>query len=100
MTWPYASPMKLNRRCDQKLQADGQWINHGSYSEWNEDGQLVLTGQFRMGKKWGRWTQFDPKLASVGKSGKVVAEKFFENGEEIPNPNSAPNTISNPTSKK
>lgn len=34
---------------------EGNYVNHGPYTQWDEHGQMVAKGQFKMGKRHGRW---------------------------------------------
>ncbi len=40
------------------LDAEGNYITHGKYQEWNEKGQPVVIGQYAQGKREGHWLQF------------------------------------------
>ena len=35
--------------------AEGNYVNHGPYTQWDERGQLVAKGQFKFGKRHGKW---------------------------------------------
>lgn len=39
------------------LDQEGNFVNHGDYQEWNEAGDLVVTGKYEMGKKQGSWVR-------------------------------------------
>lgn len=39
------------------LDSDGNYVNHGSYQQWNEYGESILNGQFQMGQKEGQWNR-------------------------------------------
>lgn len=69
------SPVKGTMKCDQKKLDDGKYINHGSFKEFNDDGKLVLEGQFEDGKKNGVWTQYNAK-------GEKIMERYFDHGIE------------------
>jgi|694.fasta_scaffold00176_20 antitoxin component YwqK of YwqJK toxin-antitoxin module len=40
------------------LDADGNYVNHGQYQQWNENGEPILVGHFQMGQKHGEWNRF------------------------------------------
>ncbi len=70
------------------LDADKNYVNHGSYTLYDPSGVVVLRGHYRMAKMDGAWSrQFSPsdeKMFVSGLSGGVkgllVAEATFENG--------------------
>lgn len=64
-----------DKKCQQKKQRDGSWINEGTYREYYKSGKLGLEGAFKAGIKDGKWTQYDEK-------GQRVLERTFENGVE------------------
>ncbi len=40
------------------LDAEGNYVNHGPYQEWNEKGQLIISGEFHLGVRAGIWMQY------------------------------------------
>lgn len=40
--------------------AEGNYVNHGPYTQWDENGQLVAKGQFKLGKRHGKWLRWFP----------------------------------------
>jgi antitoxin component YwqK of YwqJK toxin-antitoxin module len=38
--------------------SEGNYINHGPYTQWDENGQLVTKGQYKHGKRHGRWMRW------------------------------------------
>lgn len=70
-------PFQGDRKCSQKRGPDGKYINNGLYREWHPNGRLALEGYYKMGKKDGVWTEYDP-------TGHKVSTKYFDDGEEAP----------------
>jgi hypothetical protein len=67
------------RKCEQHKDADGKFVNDGKYFEWYSNDKIALMGEYRMGKKSGRWMEFDKK-------GKKISDQYFEEGKEPPRP--------------
>ena len=66
------------RSCDQAIVDDsGAFLNDGKYYEWYLNDQIALVGEYKKGKKAGRWIEYD-------ESGKIVSQSDFENGKEVP----------------
>jgi antitoxin component YwqK of YwqJK toxin-antitoxin module len=40
------------------LDPNGNYVNHGEYQEWTEKGDLIVSGQYEMGKQKGLWVRF------------------------------------------
>ena len=40
------------------LDRSGNYVNHGDYEEWNQNGDVVCTGSFQMGQRHGPWIRF------------------------------------------
>ncbi len=40
------------------LDSDGNYVNHGTYEEWSQNGDVVCTGTFSMGQRQGPWIRF------------------------------------------
>lgn len=64
------------KKCFQIKDEKGQWVNHGKYYEWDESDKIVLTGEYKMGRKQGRWLEYD-------RQGNRVSDRHFENGVEL-----------------
>ena len=71
------------------LNADKNYVNHGSYVQYDDSGAIVVRGHYRMGKMDGTWSrQFSPSEEKIfvsalpgGVKGLLVAEATFdENG--------------------
>lgn len=73
--WEKSPGWKGNRRCNQRRNTDGAWVNDGKYVEWFPDGKRALEGEYKMGVKTGKWFEWDEK-------GKLVSERWFEDGKE------------------
>jgi len=71
------------KQCETMDDATGRAVNHGHYREWFTNGRLAIEGDYRMGKKHGKWTEWD-------ESGKRLYEKFYEDGIETPRFDAAP----------
>ena len=41
-----------------KLDSEGNYVNHGEYQEWNEAGDLIVTGAYANGLQDGPWIRF------------------------------------------
>ena len=67
---------KGTRQCSQKKDpATGKYVNDGPYIEWYPGGERALVGEFRNGKRNGKWYEYAP-------DGKLLSERWFENGKE------------------
>ena len=70
------------------LDADKNYVNHGSYVTYDQNGVVTLRGHYRMGKMDGAWSRQFPPSAEKGfvsglpgsVKGLLVAEATFENG--------------------
>ena len=40
------------------LDSEGNYVNHGNYEEWSNNGDVVCTGSFNMGQRQGPWIRF------------------------------------------
>jgi hypothetical protein len=65
----------LDRRCEQRKGPEGRFVNVGRYQEWYPGGQVALEGDYKEGKKSGKWIEWSA-------DGKKVGERWFENGVE------------------
>lgn len=72
-------PTRGTRQCVQYKDRNGQWANHGPYREWHLNGELASEGEYKWGKKQGKWQEWD-------ETGKRISEKFFEDGNAVPPP--------------
>src|SRR5438046_2902119 len=50
-----ASPMGFEQWCERR-DADGSVVEHGRYLAWNSSGWLREEGEYRAGRRHGRWT--------------------------------------------
>ena len=67
------------KRCFQTRDASGEYLNHGKYFEWYNNDKISLQGEYKMGKKTGRWIEYS-------ESGKMISDRHFEEGQEISKP--------------
>ncbi len=74
---PLDKKLQGNKQCTQRKDASGRFVNDGKYVEWHPSGNRALQGEYKMGKKDGKWTEWDDK-------GKVISQKWFEDGVEAP----------------
>jgi hypothetical protein len=68
---------KGNKQCEQIRDSAGGYVNHGHYIEWYVSGKRMLEGDYASGSKSGKWSEWDEQ-------GKLIAEKWYENGSEVP----------------
>ncbi len=73
------SPFRGTKRCFQTQDASGNTLNDGKYYEMSLDDTLATEGEYTMGKKTGRWIEYNEK-------GKKISDKYFHDGKEIPRP--------------
>jgi uncharacterized protein len=47
-------------KCDRYVAQDkfGNYINHGPYTAWDDEGRMTGRGEFRLGKREGKWTRW------------------------------------------
>jgi antitoxin component YwqK of YwqJK toxin-antitoxin module len=69
--------LKGDRQCTQRKDRTGKYVNDGEYTEWYPNGARALLGEYREGKKTGKWIEWD-------ESGKKLSERWFEDGVETP----------------
>jgi len=67
------------KQCLQIKDRNNKFVNNGTFIEWHPNGQKAGEGEYKMGYKHGKWTEWDEK-------GNRVSEKYFENGKETPPP--------------
>jgi antitoxin component YwqK of YwqJK toxin-antitoxin module len=80
------SSVKVERHVTQD--AEGNYYNHGLWTEWDEKGRLVGSGEYRYGKRNGRWLRWYGTTETPMLSGPLykdfqspfVAEATFEDG--------------------
>jgi hypothetical protein len=65
------------KSCDQIVDDSGSYVNDGKYYEWFLDDKIALVGEYKKGKKSGRWIEYD-------EDGKIVSQLSFEDGKELP----------------
>jgi antitoxin component YwqK of YwqJK toxin-antitoxin module len=81
------SAIKIERHVTQD--AEGNYYNHGLWSQWDEKGHLVGNGEYRYGKRQGRWVRQyaageAPMLAGTQYKDfqpPFIAEASFEDGQ-------------------
>jgi hypothetical protein len=72
-------PFKGTKRCFQVKDESGKYVNHGKYFEWFGSEKIAITGEYKLGKKSGRWIEYD-------ETGKKISDKYYDEGKEIPRP--------------
>jgi hypothetical protein len=72
-------PIQGNRRCSQRKDESGRFINHGEFFQYYEDGKVAIHGHFREGQRTGTWTLYDA-------TGKKSLQKWYHKGVELPAP--------------
>ncbi len=70
------APFEGIKRCYQIKDPQGRMRNHGKYLEWHPNDKLALTGEYKLGKKVGRWVEYDPQ-------GKKISDRIYEDGKLI-----------------
>lgn len=83
-------PFKGDRQCAQRKDPAGKYINEGPYTEWYPSGHRALFGEYKDGKKSGKWIEWDEK-------GKKLSERWFEDGVETPTRDQKSSPKSSPT---
>lgn len=68
---------RVNKQCFQRKQPSGRWVNDGPYIEWHKNGKRAVMGEYRMGLKHDKWSEWDAE-------GKLLSEKHYKNGKEVP----------------
>ncbi len=74
-----AIPFQGVKRCYQVPDGLGKTLNHGKYFEWFSNDKIAITGEYKRGKKVGRWIEYNEK-------GVKVSDKYFDEGKEIARP--------------
>ena len=80
--WSYYYP-------DSKIESAGLFKNNLPEGEWKwyfDSGKLKEVGGYVKGRRNGKWLQFD-------KSGNIVLQKYFKDGEEIKNPDEEKSSV-------
>src|SRR5437868_6151675 len=80
------SAVKVERHVTQD--AEGNYYNHGLWTQWDEKGRLVGSGEYRYGKRHGRWLRWYGQSDAPMLQGPLykdftppfVAEATFEDG--------------------
>ncbi len=67
------------KKCYQKRDQSGNFVNDGKYFEWYPNDKISLVGEYLQGKKTGRWQEYNEK-------GEVISDKYFKDGKEVPAP--------------
>lgn len=73
------APFKGTKKCYQEMDKAGVYLNHGRYYEWHENEKIAIIGEYKMGKKVGRWIEYNEK-------GEKIADKYFNEGKEVSAP--------------
>lgn len=73
------SQFRGTKRCYQLPDSTGRYVNDGKYFEWHLNEKVAIEGEYEMGKKTGRWVEYDD-------SGNKISDKYFKEGKEIPRP--------------
>ncbi|MCM2324050.1 MAG: hypothetical protein NDJ90_12390 [Oligoflexia bacterium] len=79
---PFAGQLD-RKQCEQRKSKSGRYVNHGVYREWHANGKLALEGEYRDGVKSGKWFEWDEQ-------GKLLSERWYEAGKEVPTRAGAP----------
>jgi antitoxin component YwqK of YwqJK toxin-antitoxin module len=80
------SKVKIERHVTQD--AEGNFYNHGLWTQWDEKGRLVGSGEYRYGKRNGRWNRWYGSTEAAMLNGPLykdfvapfAAEATFEDG--------------------
>jgi hypothetical protein len=81
------------KQCQQVKTTTGQFVNHGEYREWHPNGKLALEGEYRAGRKHGRWYEYDDQ-------GKKIGDTWWEEGVEVPKDDASRKTDAKGADKK
>jgi uncharacterized protein len=66
---------KIERQVTQD--ANGNYVNHGSWKMWNESGQLVVQGEYENGNRTGTWVRWYRGAAEADLLSKVPYQQFI-----------------------
>jgi len=68
------------KKCTQVTDSEtGQLVNDGLYYEWYSNDSLAVEGEYKVGKKTGRWIEYDLR-------GNKISDRYFLNGKEVSRP--------------
>jgi len=67
--------IKGDKKCFQRKNAEGRYVNDGTFRQVHRNGKPAIEGEFKMGEKNGLWSIYD-------EDGKKTAEKYYVNGVE------------------
>ncbi len=66
------------QKCTQVTDpVSGKTVNEGKYYEWYENEVLAVEGEYKAGKKSGRWIEYDS-------DGNRSSDRYFLDGKEVP----------------
>jgi hypothetical protein len=68
-------PVRGTKQCYQQKDASGHYVNNGKYLEWHPNGLRATEGEYKLGRKDGKWSEWDD-------TGRLVSERWFDNGVE------------------
>jgi hypothetical protein len=74
-----AEPFRGIKKCYQKQDESGAWVNDGKYFEWYPSEKIAVTGEYKLGKKTGRWFEYD-------ENGKKTSDRYYDEGKVVPAP--------------
>src|SRR5204863_4139173 len=93
-----ASPMGFEQWCERR-DADGSVVEHGRYLAWNSSGWLREEGEYRAGRRHGRWTawsvnrksdereyldgELHGRFVTWDAQGRVVAEAYYRHSAKV-----------------
>ena len=72
-------PFRGTKRCYQVKDEKGRYVNEGKYIELHLNDKIATEGEYKMGKKTGRWIEYD-------ESGNKTSDQYFLDGKEAPHP--------------
>lgn len=67
------------KQCTQVKNEFGKYVNDGKYYEWHTNDKIAVIGEYKLGKKTGRWIEYDSK-------GDKVSDAYYDFGREVPRP--------------
>lgn len=74
------APFRGTKKCTQVLDTfSNTFVNDGKYYEWYPSEKISVTGEYKMGKKTGRWMEYN-------EAGKKTSDKYFDDGKEVKAP--------------
>ncbi|MBI3836487.1 MAG: hypothetical protein HY288_00960 [Planctomycetia bacterium] len=66
--------VKIEREVTQDAQ--GNYVNHGAWKMWDQQGNLVAQGQYRFGSRTGTWIRWYRTVSDNGVLGKMPYQQF------------------------